>query len=123
MVLIRDEISQVLMIVEAAKVSSLNKVSKLTSGVTVTWQNNARKRWGGQILQIGNESECSKVMNTIEKNLESSDTDVAQSKKKEKHKLQSTITIEPTSPEHMQMDEEEDENERQLHIVDEEEKE
>lgn len=53
MVLIRDETSQILMIVEAAKVSLVNKVSKLTPEITVTWQNNARERWRGQILHIG----------------------------------------------------------------------
>ena len=53
MLLIRDENSQLLMIVEADKVSSVNKGSKLTSGVMVTWQDNGRERWRGQILHTG----------------------------------------------------------------------
>ncbi|CAF2829543.1 unnamed protein product [Rotaria sp. Silwood2] len=120
MVLLRDEISQILMIVEAAKVSSVGKVSKLAPGITATWQNNSRERWRSQILHIGTESDCSKVLNTIEKNIESRDTNVSESKKHGKHKLQSTITIEPKSVEPIQMNEDEkDENEQQLHILDE----
>jgi hypothetical protein len=53
MLLIRDDASQLLMIVKSGKVSSINKVSKLTQGVTVTWQNQGRERWRGRILHIG----------------------------------------------------------------------
>jgi hypothetical protein len=70
-------------------------------------------------------------MNTIQKNSESNSGTAVQTKKVE-NKLQSTITIEPSEPEHMQTEneedgheekderEEEDEREQQLHITDEE---
>ncbi|CAF4795712.1 unnamed protein product, partial [Rotaria sp. Silwood2] len=63
-------------------------------------------------------------MNTIEKNIESRDANVSESKKHRKHKLQSTITIEPKSAEPIQMNEDEEGgNEQQLHILDEDENE
>jgi hypothetical protein len=74
---------------------------------------------------LGSEVECTKMMNTIEKNSKSGDTDMVQGKEKDQHKLQSTITIERKEPEDMAVDEEEEENENQqsLHISDEEENE
>ena len=53
MVLMRDEASQVIMVVDASKVSSVNKVSKLTPGVIIKWQGSSRERWRGPILAIG----------------------------------------------------------------------
>lgn len=53
MVLMRDETSQVLMMVDVNKVSTLQKGSKLTPGATVTWQGKSRERWRGPVLAIG----------------------------------------------------------------------
>lgn len=38
MILMRDETSQVLMIVDSKKVTSINKTSKLKPGIIVVWQ-------------------------------------------------------------------------------------
>ncbi len=53
MVLVRDEASQAMIIVDAKKVSTVNKASKLSPGVTVMWQHSARERWRGSVLAIG----------------------------------------------------------------------
>ncbi|CAF1510675.1 unnamed protein product, partial [Rotaria sordida] len=105
MVLVREEISQVLMIIDSNKVSLINKTSKLIPGITVVWQGKSRERWRGPILAIGTEEHCLQVMDTIQKNLQDTNNDSVELKNKDKQNLQSTITIEPKTSEDKQSDE------------------
>ncbi|CAF3562336.1 unnamed protein product [Rotaria sp. Silwood1] len=125
MVLVREETSDVLLIIEYNKVSSINKVSKLVPGITVTCQNSSRERWRGTILAMGTEADCLKVMSMIEKDLQSTNNDTAESKTKENQKLQSTISIESKSSENVQFSEDHEDDielSSALHIIEEEEK-
>jgi hypothetical protein len=51
--LIRDDLTKVLMIVDIKKVLSGKKNGRITPGDIVVWQNNARDRWRGEVLAIG----------------------------------------------------------------------
>ena len=53
MMLIRDDVSLSLMIVNAKEVLSINRVSKLRVGMTIIWQNDGKEQRKGQILAIG----------------------------------------------------------------------
>jgi hypothetical protein len=53
MLLIRDDTTQLLMVVESSKISSANKSSKLTPGVSVSWRNSQRERWRGKVVHVG----------------------------------------------------------------------
>ena len=81
--LIRDDLTKVLMIVDIKKVLSGKKNGRITPGDIVVWQNNARDRWRGEVLAIGeslsldgrwgdidpfsgSEEHCLRTMETIE---------------------------------------------------------
>ena len=51
--LIRDDVTKVLMIVDIKKVLSGKKNGRITAGEIVVWQNSARDRWRGEVIAIG----------------------------------------------------------------------
>jgi hypothetical protein len=54
--LIRDDATKVLMIVDIKKVSPAKKKGRISPGEMVAWQNNDRERWRGVVLAIGKSS-------------------------------------------------------------------
>ena len=52
-VLIRDESTQILMIVGLEKVSTGQKKRQIVPGTVVSWQNSPRERWRGAVLFVG----------------------------------------------------------------------
>ena len=63
--LIRDDATKVLMIIDIKKVLSAKKKGRITPGDMVAWQNNGRERWRGVVLAIGESSSFNKKRQDI----------------------------------------------------------
>ncbi|UJR29617.1 hypothetical protein I4U23_017165 [Adineta vaga] len=107
MVLIRDETSEVLMLVDSSKALPVKKGTQLAPGIVVSWQDNNRQRWRGPVLTFGTESHCSKIMSTIKRNSIINDPEDTIPKENEGPKPKSTIVIESRDTEQVLVNEEE----------------
>ncbi|CAM4838130.1 unnamed protein product [Rotaria magnacalcarata] len=119
MVLICDEASQTLMIVNAEEVLSLNKISKVDTGMQITWYDDSDEQIIGPILAI----ECTKAMATIKKTLGITKENITKPNTEEQQPLHSTITIEDNNIPHSQLhdDESRDSHSSAVHIMEDEE--
>ncbi|CAF1213472.1 unnamed protein product [Rotaria sordida] len=101
MVLVRDETSQIMSIVDYKNVSLVNKSAKLEVGTAITWQNSSKERFRGVVLAVGTESECLSAVFIIENNI----TDqTIEANKSQRIPLQSSITIEENIDEQKSID-------------------
>ncbi|CAF4333353.1 unnamed protein product [Rotaria sp. Silwood2] len=117
MVLVRDETSQIMSIVDYKHVSLVNKSAKIEVGTAITWQNSSKERFRGVVLALGSykcnpiewiiriflgtESECSSAMFIIENNITNQ---TIEANKSQRIPLQSSITIEENIDEQNSID-------------------